>query len=283
MNILRRPILASLAGLCALGALALMGCGTAPVLNLAKPDPAIVQALAPTGTLRIGVYLGSPTSMVIDPQTKEKKGVAIGLGTELAKQLGVPFELVEYPRLAEILIAMKTDAGSAKVDITFTNATPVRAKDVDFTAPLINLELGYLVPRASPIQNVSDVDKAGVRVGVAQGSSSQAALGKAFKAAALSTTPSLKVAGEQLVAGKLDAFATNKAILFELLDSLPAGQFRILDDRWGLEHLAIAIPKNREVAAPFMKDFTRAAVSGGLLQNIIESAGLRGTAKGDTK
>ncbi len=279
MNILRRPILASLAGLCALGALALMGCGTAPVLNLAKPDPAIVQALAPTGTLRIGVYLGSPTSMVIDPQTKEKKGVAIGLGTELAKQLGVPFELVEYPRLAEILIAMKTDAGSAKVDITFTNATPVRAKDVDFTAPLINLELGYLVPRASPIQNVSDVDKAGVRVGVAQGSSSQAALGKAFKAAALSTTPSLKVAGEQLVAGKLDAFATNKAILFELLDSLPAGQFRILDDRWGLEHLAIAIPKGRDSAAEFMKSFAEQAAASGLVQKTITHSGLRGTAK----
>jgi polar amino acid transport system substrate-binding protein len=221
--------------------------------------------------------------MVIDPQTKEKKGVAIGLGTELAKQLGVPFELVEYPRLAEVLVAMKTDAGPAKVDITFTNATPVRAKDVDFTAPLINLELGYLVPKNSAIQSVGDVDKAGIRVGVAQGSSSQAALGKAYKAAVLSTTPSLKVASEQLIAGQLDAFATNKAILFELLDSLPASQFRILDDRWGLEHLAIAIPKNREVAAPFMKDFTREASSSGLLQKIIENAGLRGTAKGDSK
>ena len=275
-TMLRRPILASLASLVVLTATLVVGCGTVPV----KPDPQTVAALAPTGKLRIGVYLGSPTSMVIDPQTKEKKGVAIGLGSELAKQLGVPFELVEYPRLAEVLVAMKTNADTvAKVDFTFTNATPVRARDVDFTAPLISLELGYLVAQNSSIKTIVDIDKIGTRVGVAQGSSSEAALRQAYKAAALQTTPSLKVAGEQLVGGKLDAFATNKAILFELLDSLPAGQFRILDDRWGLEHLAIAIPKGRESAAPFMKTFTEQAIASGLVQQAITHSGLRGTAK----
>ena len=275
-RILRRPILTSLASLVILTATLVVGCRTVP----AKPDPQTIAALAPTGKLRIGVYLGSPTSMVIDPQTKEKKGVAIGLGSELAKQLGVPFELVEYPRLAEVLVAMKTNADTvAKVDFTFTNATPVRARDVDFTAPLISLELGYLVAQNSSIKTIVDIDKIGTRVGVAQGSSSEAALRQAYKAAALQTTPSLKVAGEQLVGGKLDAFATNKAILFELLDSLPAGQFRILDDRWGLEHLAIAIPKGRESAAPFMKTFTEQAIASGLVQQAITHSGLRGTAK----
>ena len=275
-RILRRPILTSLASLVILTATLVVGCRTVP----AKPDPQTIAALAPTGKLRIGVYLGSPTSMVIDPQTKEKKGVAIGLGSELAKQLGVPFELVEYPRLAEVLVAMKTNADQAvKVDFTFTNATPVRARDVDFTAPLISLELGYLVAQNSSIKTIADIDKIGTRVGVAQGSSSEAALRQAYKAAALQTTPSLKVAGEQLVGGKLDAFATNKAILFELLDSLPAGQFRILDDRWGLEHLAIAIPKGRESAAPFMKTFTEQAIASGLVQQAITHSGLRGTAK----
>jgi polar amino acid transport system substrate-binding protein len=43
--------------------------------------------------------------------------------------------------------------------------------------------------------------------------------------------------------GRLNAFATNKAILFEMSDSLPGS--RVLDGRWGVEHLAIAIPKNR--------------------------------------
>ncbi len=277
---LRRPILASLASLVVLTSALVAGCGTVPV---SKPDAQVVQALAPTGKLRIGVYKGSPTSMLVDAKTGEQRGVALQLGQELAKQLGVPFEVVEFPRLAEILLAMKTDSGkAAQVDFTFTNATAVRAKDVDFTTPLIGLELGYLVPKASSIQTTQDVDKAATRVGVAQGSSSQAALGKAYTRAVLTTTPTLATAVEALKAGKLDAFATNKAILFELLDSLPAGQFRILDDRWGLEHLAIAVPKGREVAAPLMNAFTSEVTSSGLLQKIADGAGLRGMAKNTT-
>jgi polar amino acid transport system substrate-binding protein len=217
--------------------------------------------------------------LVIDAKTGEQRGVALQLGLELARQLGVPYEVVEFPRLAEILVAMKTDAGPAKVDITFTNATPARAKDVDFTAPLINLELGYLVPQTSALQSSQDIDKAATRVGVAQGSSSQASLSKAYTKAALSTTPTLAAAGEALKAGRLDAFATNKAILFELLDTLPRGQFRILDDRWGLEHLAIAVPQGRRVAADYLNNFAANAKASGLLQKIADGAGLRGMAK----
>jgi polar amino acid transport system substrate-binding protein len=225
--------------------------------------------------------------MVVDAKTGEQRGVALQLGQELARQLGVPFEVVELRRLEVVLAAMRTfnertGELNAKVDFTFTNATAVRARDVDFTAPLIGLELGYLVPKNSSIQSAQDVDKAATRVGVAQGSSSQAALGKAYSRAVLTTTPTLATAAEQLKAGTLDAFATNKAILFELLDSLPAGQFRILDDRWGLEHIAIAVPKGREVAAPFMNAFASEVTSSGLLQKIADGAGLRGMAKNTT-
>ena len=40
-------------------AAALAGCAAAP-----GPAPEVRQALAPTGTLRVAVYSGSPTSMV---------------------------------------------------------------------------------------------------------------------------------------------------------------------------------------------------------------------------
>ncbi len=286
--LLRKSLLNCLLAVGLASAGLLTACSTAPVAALAvnpsaaiadKPDAQTITTLAPTGKLRIGVYRGSPTSMVVDSKTGESKGVALQLGQALAKQLNVPYEIVEFPRLAEILLAMKTDAGkSASVDITFTNATAARAKDVDFTSPLVSLELGYLVPQNSAINSVSDVDKAGVRVGVAQGSSSQTALGAAYKQAKLFTMPSLKEAGTQLIAGQLDAFATNKAILFELKDSLPTGQFRILDDRWGLEHLAIAMPKGRDSATPYMKKFTEQTISTGLLKQITTEAELRGTA-----
>ena len=78
-----------------------------------------------------------------------------------------------------------------------------------------------------------------------------------------------------LTQGKLDAFATNKAILFEMSDTLPA--FRVLDGRWGLENLAIAIPQGRERGMPYLRQFAAQVKAGGLLQSIVEKAGLRGT------
>jgi polar amino acid transport system substrate-binding protein len=46
--------------------------------------------LAPTGHLRVGVYPGSPTSMVVDPVTEESHGLAHDLGQEFARRLNVP-------------------------------------------------------------------------------------------------------------------------------------------------------------------------------------------------
>ena len=101
----------------------------------------VIKVLAPSGVLRVGVYPGSPTSWVKDPKTGESVGIALDLGKELAKRLNVAVEVVEFDRLAQVLDALK----AGKIDFTFTNATAIRMKDMDFTVPLVRLELGYLV------------------------------------------------------------------------------------------------------------------------------------------
>jgi polar amino acid transport system substrate-binding protein len=236
------------------------------------PDPQVRTALAPTGTLRVGVYPGSPTSLVRDAKG-EKAGVALDLGNALGKQLGVPVQVVEFARLALVLDALK----AGQIDFTFTNATPLRAKDVDFTPALVQLELGYLVPIVSQIHKIADVDQAGVRVGVSQGSSSQGVLLQTYKSATIVPAASIQQAQEMLLARKVEAFATNKGILFEMLDGLPG--HRILDGRWGLENLAIAVPQGRSVAMPYLQQFAQQVRSNGVLQAAVSRAGLRGTAQ----
>ena len=49
-----------------------------------------------------------------------------------------------------------------------------------------------------------------------------------------------------MTSGKLDAYATNKASLFEMAEKLPGS--KVLDGRWGVEHFAVAIPKGRDQA-----------------------------------
>lgn len=179
MKITRRWLLSSLV---VATTLLLVACsGVVPYV-----DAEARRGLAPSGTLRVGVYPGSPTSMIVEAKTGKKIGIAHDLGRELALQLGLPFEVVEFRRVAEVLDALKVGA----VDFTFTNATAVRAKDVDFTAPLLQLELGYIVPSGSKIGAISDVDQPGIRVGVSEGSSSQGTLSKQFKSATIIAAPS---------------------------------------------------------------------------------------------
>jgi len=237
----------------------------------AAPDPQARAALAPTGALRVGVYPGSPTSMVRDQKTGKTAGVALDLGQALGRRLGVPVQVVEFTRVPQVLDAVK----AGQVDFTFTNSTETRARDMDFTAALVQVELGYIVPAASAIGTAADVDRPGIRVGVSQGSTSQATLGRQLKNAVLVPASSLQQAQEMLRQRQIDAFATNKGILFEMADELPG--MRILDGRWGLEHLAIAVPKGRSVALPYLQQFAQEMRASGALQAAITRSGLRGT------
>ena len=254
------------------GALVVSGCAPLNSISASVPSvsPQIKSTLAPTGVLRVGVYLGSPTSLVRVGPSGESFGIALELGKALGQQLGVPVQVIEFPRVAEVIVAIKDE----KVDMTFTNATAARAKEIDFTAPLVQLELGILVPTNSSIKNFGDVDKQGVRLGVSQGSSSQSVLGQRLKQTMIVPVPSLEVAASKLQNNELDAFATNKGILFELNEKLSG--FQVLQDRWGLENLAIAIPKGREDALPFLNVFAQKVRESGQLDLMAKRAGLRG-------
>jgi polar amino acid transport system substrate-binding protein len=272
MQVMQRIIAIALSTSLLVGALILSGCVSlnATSASIASVSPQTKNTLAPTGVLRVGVYLGSPTSLVRVGPSGESFGIALELGKALGQQLGVAVQVVEFPRVAEVIAAIKDE----RVDMTFTNATAARAKEIDFTAPLVQLELGILAPTNSSIKNFGDVDKQGVRLGVSQGSSSQSVLGQRLKQTMIVPVPSLEVAASKLQNNELDAFATNKGILFELNEKLSG--FQVLQDRWGLENLAIAIPKGREDALPFLNVFAQKVRESGQLDLMAKRAGLRG-------
>lgn len=249
-------------------ALLAAGCAMAP----GRAGTAPRAALAPTGVLRVGVYEGSPTSLVKAPDGADA-GVAHDIGAAMAAKLGVPVQYIRFERIALVLEALKR----GDVDLTFTNASESRAREVDFTAPVMLLELGYLVPAGSPVADETAVDRPGMRIGVTQGSSSLAVLSRRFKAARLVTAPSLAAASQMLRTGALDAYATNKGILYELSATVPGS--RVLPGRWGVEHLALAVPKGREAGRAWLGEFAASLRGSEELKAITRRAGLRGVAE----
>jgi len=240
-------------------------------------DPDIKQILAPSGALRVALYTGTPTSVLPDPQAGGPKGVGYDLGKELATRLGVPFEPVIFSKNADVLEAVKT----GKADIALTNATPARAKEMDFGPPAFEVELGYLVPKGSALSTLAEVDAVGIRVGVTTGSSSDGTLSRDLKNAEIVRATNFEAAIEMLLASSLNAYATNKASLFEMSEKLPGSS--VLDGRWGVERFAIGIPKGRDQGMAFIRQFTEAVKSEGLIKTAIARAGLRGALTSQTQ
>ena len=234
------------------------------------PIPEAISALAPTGKLRVGLYMGNPLSVIQDPVSQEMKGMGLDLGKEMARRMGVPFEPVVYPSVGAVMDATK----SGQWDIAFFLVNPSRTPDVDFTPPLVELELGYLVPSGSPISTLADVDRPGIRIAAAAKGQADVLLSQSLKQAVVVRAPGLASVVERVKSGNADAIAANKTILHELSRQLPAS--RILDGRFAAERLAMAIPKGRGAAMAYARRFVQEAKAQGLVKAAIEQAGARG-------
>ncbi|MES2187465.1 MAG: transporter substrate-binding domain-containing protein [Pseudomonadota bacterium] len=246
--------------------------GSSTATQAAAPaTPAIRQVLAPTGVLRVAMYRGSPSSFVQAGPSDAPRGVGYDLGRALAERLGVLFEPVVFANNAESLAAVK----AGRADFTFTNGTPARAKDMDFSPGVLDVEKSVLVAGTSPLKALADLQRPGQRIGVSQGSSTAEELSPLYPQAKLLPVPTLQRAIAQLQAGELDAFATNNAILYEMGDQLPGS--RVLPGRWGMEHFAVGIPKGRDAGRAFIADFVRQASADGTVQRAVARARLRGT------
>ena len=257
----------------------MVACADRPRVDVAArrppPSPAASDAaravLAPTGALRVGLYVGSPSSIVPSDRPDATRGVGYDLGRAMADRLGVPFKPVVFANNGLVLAAVRR----GDVDVTFTNATPARARDMDFSPPFLDVEKSFLVPPGSSARALDDLRRPGARIGVSAGSTSAVELAPDYPTATIVAMPTLEAAVDALRDGRLDAFATNKAILFELSDALPGS--RVLDGSWGLEHFAAGIPKGRDAGRPFVDAFVADARRDGGIERAVRRAGLRGT------
>jgi len=229
--------------------------------------PEIQHVLAPTGTLRVALYTGTPTSLV---SAADPRGVGHDLGTELARRLGVPVDIMVFPKNDDVLEAIKT----GRADVAFTNASAERATGMDFTQPYLLIEMGFLAANDAGIAVLADVDKPGIRVGATANSTSAIVLLRDLKNAKLVTAQSVGAGIEMLAKGQAEVYATNKATLYKMSEKLPGSH--VLDGNWGFEHHALAIPKGRDLGLPFARQFISDVITEGFVKNAIERAGLRG-------
>jgi polar amino acid transport system substrate-binding protein len=125
---------------------------------------ALVRDLAPTGTLRASINLGNPVLAQGDPRSP--RGVTVDIAREVGRRLGLPVELLCFDAARKSYEAM----ADGRADVCFLAVDPAREEQVAFTRPYVVIEGVYVVREESPVRTVQDVDKAGMRVGVKEGS-----------------------------------------------------------------------------------------------------------------
>jgi len=228
-------------------------------------------AVAPTGKLRVAFLSPAPLYATKDPATGELKGVAVDLGKELAKRISVPFEPVGYTAVPALISGAKT----GDWDVALLGINSERAAMMDFSAPYLEVEQGYLVRASAPIATASDVDKAGVRIGVLEKAGADVLLSRTLKDAVLVRVSSPTELYALIGAGKVDVIAATKTALFAEQAKL-AGS-RILEGRILVEPLGMGVPKGRgNEASAYVGKFVEEAKAEGLVNAAVERAGLRG-------
>lgn len=243
----------------------LTACATAPTA-----PPAARSELAPTGKLRVALLTLNPSYVTKDGAASEMQGIAVDLGRELARQLGVPFEPVRYPAVGRLLDGAK----SGTWDVAFLGFEPARTAYMDFTAAYAQVGSSYMVPAGSSIRSIGDVDRPGLRIGVAQRSAQDVLLTRSIKQAQVMRLPATRDGVQLLASGKLDALMANRIVLFEEIKSLPGS--RILDGSVLDVGQSLGIAKGRPAGTAFAKTFIEYAKSSGLVQQAIDRAGMRG-------
>src|SRR3954453_14718281 len=167
----------------------------------AQVPPEALKELAPTGKLRAAINYGNGV-LAQKGADGESRGVSADLSRELAKRLGVPLEYVTFTAAGKAFEAAKEN----KVDVLFVAIEPVRAAEVEFTAPYVLIEGAYLVLKDSPAREPADLDQPGKRIAVGENSAYDLYLPRTLKHASL-----LRTAGgcckniDLCVAEKLDA------------------------------------------------------------------------------
>jgi polar amino acid transport system substrate-binding protein len=229
---------------------------------------ALKKELVPTGTLRAAINYNNPLLARRDPATGELSGLAVDLSRELAKRVGVPLKLIPYQAAGEITSSARSDAW----DIGYLAVDPLRAKDIDFTAPHVELEGTYLVPAGSRLKRLADVDRDGVRIAVTANSAYDLFLSRALKHAQIVRAESTPKSFELMREQKLDAVAAVKTALVAQARQNPGS--RVLSGHFMTIPQAVGLPKGRLNATRYVSDFIEEMKSSGFVATALKKYGL---------
>jgi polar amino acid transport system substrate-binding protein len=237
-------------------------------LSAQKAPPDVLKDLAPTGKLRAAINFGNG---VLAQKGKDgtPQGVTADLSRELAKRLGVEVDFVTFEAAGKVFEAAKAGAW----DVGYVAIEPVRAALIEFTAPYVVIDGTYMVRNDSPLKEVGDVDKPGIKIAVGLGSGYVTYLKRTLKNA---TIVEASVGGghaniELFVNDKLDAVAGVRQAHEVYAHDHP--EMRVMSGAFLQIKQAMGTPKGRTAGAAYLAKFVEEMKASGFVADALKRSG----------
>lgn len=234
-------------------------------------QPATSSEIAPLGKLRLATNAGNSIFIKRAPDGKVIGGVALEVGKFIAEKLGVPFELIPHPDANTFLQSL--DKGDW--DVGFGPPTPAAVGKAYFLPPVVLVDHVYVAAPRQEFANVTQVDRPGVKIGVALNSAQDQFLSRVLKSAEFVRMRGGQDAIETLRSGKANLWATNANQAEAIVAGLPGA--KIVPGSFNKERASVALPKGRSAAAQAkLAEIVNEAKRTGIVQKAIDQAGIRG-------
>lgn len=138
---------------------------SAGLLPQAATAQTALEEVKARGVFRVGVAAADPW-FYKNPATNEWTGVGVEIGKLMAAELGLRYEPVETT-WGNSVAALQ----AGQIDVMYVlDPTEERKKAIDFPeAPLLYYAMGAMTKEGVKVENWSDLNKAGTRVGVTMG------------------------------------------------------------------------------------------------------------------
>ena len=236
---------------------------------VARAQQAAVS-VAPRGELRAALIASNPV-LVTRGVGGELGGVSVELARALATKLGVPIRFVPYENPARY----NESLGKDEWDIGLAARDPSRGEHLIFSDVVMEVDNGYVARPGLPLKAADEVDRAGIKVAVAQGSAPDGFLTRTIKNAEIvRVLGGLIPAREALVSGRADVYGDNTHLAHRIAAELPGAV--VLDGRFNVVLMSIAVSKANSDALAEMNQFVHEAKANGLIAGAISRASLRG-------
>ncbi|MEO6927723.1 MAG: transporter substrate-binding domain-containing protein [Casimicrobiaceae bacterium] len=227
-------------------------------------SPSLLEQLAPTGVLRAGINMGNFLLVTGRSQAGEPEGVSPDMARAIAVKLGVEVRFVPFATPGELADA----AGNDVWDVGLIGAEPQRAAKIDFSPAYVEIQSTYMVPPASTLQTVADVDRNGVRIASTARAAYDLWLERNIRNATVVRTASLDAAFEAFATDGLEALAGLRPRL--VVDQAKMPGARILPGQFMAVQQAIGTTRGNADAAGFIRIFVEQAKASGFVAGLIK-------------